>query len=535
MIRSTLIFIFIINVCYSQAPIIQWEKSYGGNQVDIANGICQTADGGYVFIGSTNSQNGDVVGNPYPFSEFYTRTSWIVKISSTGAIEWQKIYGGYAHDETTAIKQTTDGGFIVSGFSASSTGDVTNSVGGRDFWILKLNATGNLQWQKSFGSTSSDKAFDIIQTSDGGYAAIGYLRYPSNYGSDHWYNELSVVKLSDTGTVQWSKRFGGTRYDMGYGIIQTDDNGFMLVGRAQSKDGDVKSNHGLFDAWVIKTNSLGVLQWQKTYGGTADDAAVGIVKANDGNYVVLGETTSKDGDVTSNYGSVDLWVFKINPAGDIIWQNTYGGPSTQSAGIYLVNDPEQEQGQVPTGKISKTSDNGFLICGTTFGDIPGHHGSNNTDAYIAKINNEGVLVWQRAFGGSNNDEGAEIIQTSDNGYILAAQNLGHPITKPVDWSNNHGSYDAWIVKFTPDESLSIDELSTQQIIAYPNPVNTTLFIKAKENIIFDKIVITDITGKKVLTQTNDINKISVETLLSGVYFIEAFSQKQIFRSKFIKN
>mgnify|MGYP001034581856 CR=1 FL=1 len=529
--RFILITIFIFNISYSQSPIIEWEKSYGGSQLELANGICQTEDGGYVFIGSTNSTDGDVIGNPYPFTAFYTRSYWIVKISSSGTIEWQKIYGGFHHDEPTAIKQTKDGGFIVSGYSESADGDVTDARGYDDFWILKLNSTGDLEWKKNLGSVYADRSFNIIETSDGGYATVGFLRNPSVSDSNHRYNEVYVVKLNNTGKAQWTKKYGGDEYDMGYGIVQTDDGGYLIAGRTQSTKGDITNNHGLFDAWILKINDVGILQWQKTYGGTSDDAAVDIIKANDGNFIVLGETKSNDGDVSLNHGNLDLWVFKITPSGDLLWEKTYGGPSVQSVGMFLTNDDEYKQ--QPIGKISKTTDNSYLICGATFGDVPGSHNTSNTDAYVAKINDAGTLIWQRALGGFNYDEATQIIQTADNGYIVAGNNSDY-IRNNGDHTNNHGSYDAWIIKLNP-QTLSVDKFNEQQIIIHPNPVQTKLFIKTDENTTIKKIVITDSSGKKILTQTSTGNEVNVEKLSSGVYFIEADTETQVLKSKFIKN
>ncbi len=153
----------IINTVFSQVPSIAWEKSYGGSKFDLPSSIFQTADNGYVIAGSSTSDDGDLTMN------YGSQDYWIVKISSIGLLEWQKSLGGSRGDTAECIIQTSDGGYIVSGFTSSSNGDVTFNHGASDVWVVKLDIDGNIKWENSYGGTSSENGKNIIQTLDGGY------------------------------------------------------------------------------------------------------------------------------------------------------------------------------------------------------------------------------------------------------------------------------------------------------------------------------------------------------------------------------
>lgn len=200
----------------AQAPAIQWVKSLGGSSVETAFDISQTSDGGYIVAGNTSSTDGDVSGNNA------STDYWIVKLSSLGIIEWQKCLGGSATDSGHSIEQTNDGGYIVAGFTTSNNGDVSGNHGSVDCWIVKLTAIGNIEWQKSIGGSASDYGYCIQQTSDGGYIVVGYTLSNNgdvigNHGSaDYW-----IVKLTFNGTIEWQKCIGGSLNDYGHNIQQT--------------------------------------------------------------------------------------------------------------------------------------------------------------------------------------------------------------------------------------------------------------------------------------------------------------------------
>jgi hypothetical protein len=242
----------------SSSPAIAWQKCFGGSKDDEAKSIQQTSDGGFIVAGKTWSNDGDVTGNHGDgdvWEVFFQADFWVVKLSATGEIQWQKCLGGSDYDWVNSIQQTSDGGFIIAGETYSNDGDVTENHGYRDFWIVKLSATGEIQWQKSLGGSWEDEAKSIQQTSDGGFIVAGYTAL---------------------------------------------------------NDGDVTGNHGGKDFWVVKLSAEGEIQWQKCLGGSKDDEAESIQQTNDGGFIVAGYTASKDGDITGNHGGKDFWVVKLS-------------------------------------------------------------------------------------------------------------------------------------------------------------------------------------------------------------------------------
>ena len=310
---------------------IQWQKSLGGSFNDYAYSIQQCTDGGYIVAGSSNSVNGDVTTH---HNDSTTSDYWIVKLDAAGEIQWQKSFGGSDNDEALSIQQCNDGGYIVAGFSQSTDGDVTGNHGGHgDFWILKLDATGTLIWQKCLGGSLGDVAFSIQQCSDGGYIAAGYtyssnLNVSGNFGGDDYW----VVKLSATGSLQWQKCLGGGDADFAYSVQQCADGGFIVAGSSGSIDDEVTGNNGSQDYWVAKLDVSGNLQWQKCLGGISSDVARSIQQCTDGGYILFGTSNSPNGDVTGNHGNGDYWVVKL--AASITPTSIAPISATQQVNIY---------------------------------------------------------------------------------------------------------------------------------------------------------------------------------------------------------
>ncbi len=235
----------------SNIGTIEWQKSIGGSGWDRAESIQLTNDGGYIVAGYTSLNDGDVSGS-HGLIDF-----WVVKLSSIGNITWQKALGGSGGESATSIQQTSDGGYIVAGYSSGSyDGDVSGNHGGKDYWVVKLTTIGTIEWQKCLGGSGLDYANNIQQTSDGGYIVAGYSNsnggdVSGNQGSsDYW-----IVKLTSLGTVEWQKSLGGTSYDEARSIQQTSDGGYIVSGMSNSNDGDVSGNHGDFDYWSVKLTS----------------------------------------------------------------------------------------------------------------------------------------------------------------------------------------------------------------------------------------------------------------------------------------
>jgi len=507
--------IFTIN-CFSQ-PTINWQKSFGGAQDELGYSIIQTNDRGYIIAGSTTSNDDDISGNHSIYSDF-----WIVKINNTGTLQWQKCYGGTNNEGATSIIQTTDGGYAITGYATSTDGDVTGNHGGEDYWVVKINSTGTIQWEKSYGGTGDDYANKIIQTYDGGYAIIGY-----SYSSDgdvtgnHGNGDCWLVKTDSAGTIQWQKCYGGSQLDQANSIVQTADSGYAIAGYTNSSDGDVTGWHSgydvnlssyTFDFWVIKTNMSGTIQWENCYGGSWYDEANAILQTSDGGYILAGETGSIDGDVTGDHAnSNDDWVIKLDSTGTLQWEKCYGGSIGDWANSIIVDNGG---GYVFAGTVNSND-----------GDVTGFHG--DVDYWIVKIDTSGSIVWEECLGGSAGDEANAIIQTSDNGYAIAGW------SKSIDGevTGNHGNWDYWIVKL--NSFSGIDELnnSSSSVKIYPNPftTNATLFINKKETHCNTSLYIYDMIGEEIRcinVSNNSQIIINREQLSGGMYFYKLINNNK---------
>lgn len=261
---------------------VEWQKTYGGINLDEASSIQQTNNGGYIVAGHTTSYGAG-------HYDFLT-----LKISANGAVEWQKTYGGVRFEWAEFVQQTGDGGYIVTGKTESF------GAGLDDFWVLKLSPDGVVEWQKTYGGVGSEEANSIQHTSDGGYIVAGDT---SSFGAgllDAW-----VLKLSPEGMVEWQKTYGGVGHDKAYSIKQTGDGGYVVACWTES------FGAGLDDFWVLKLSSDGVVEWQKTYGGLNCEWAYCIQQTHDGGYVVAGET------VSFVMETQEIWVLKLKPDGSI--------------------------------------------------------------------------------------------------------------------------------------------------------------------------------------------------------------------------
>lgn len=506
--KKCLFIVLLTQLGFSQAPAIEWQKCIGGTGDDFAVSMQQTPDGGYILAGGSNSTNGDVSGNHGEYD------CWIVKINASGAIQWQKTLGGTGDEYANEIQLTIDGGYILTGHTGSNNGDVSGLRGSFDFWVVKLSISGTIEWQKTLGGTNIDMASSVQQTSDGGYIVAGVTLsnngdVTGNHGSyDYW-----VVKLDSTGIIQWQKALGGTGYDYATDVKPTLDGGYIVTGYAYSNNGDVTGNHYGADYWVVKLSTTGAIQWQKALGGGSEDFAYSIQQTLDSGYIVAGYTTSNSGDVSGNHGNQDYWIVKLDTFGGIQWQKTLGGTVNDSA-----------------FSIQTTSDGGYIVGGGSYsndGNVTGNH--LNEDYWVVKLNNFGEIQWQKSLGGTGNDRVLSILSTPDGGYTLA----GYSDSNNGDVTGNHGARDIWIVKL--GNTLSTTIFNNNLFKLFPNPTASVLTVQSATNLVFDKMTVTDISGKTVLEQTQNTNQINVEPLASGMYILQAFSSEEKFTAKFVKN
>jgi hypothetical protein len=351
-------------------------------------------------------------------------------VIQSSILQWQNSYGSSGNEMGNAVVKAIDGsGYILAGITTGNDGQVTNNHGGTDAWIIKIDLTGNILWQKTFGGSGSDWAYDIVATEDGGYvfsgttsSTDGNLASLTNHGgTDTW-----VVKLSGTGDIIWQQELGGSGTERGMSIINTTDHGFLVGGYSNSNDGDITSNHGDYDAWLIKLDASGSVAWQKLYGGTGYEE-VGSVLDTASGFEVCGSTGSIDGHLSSTtaHGGRDVWLYAVDPAGNFLSGKTYGGSGGDGG-----------------SKIYRSED-GFLFSGTTSsnnGDVSGNHGY--VDTWLVKTGASGNIIWQKCYGGTDMDN-ARICDIDPSGNIVL---VGYTFSKSGDISGSKGSEDMWVLK-----------------------------------------------------------------------------------------
>lgn len=480
-IFATVFLIFSFNT-YSQTPVIAWDKSYGGTYSDFAKSMTSTSDGGYIIVGLSQSIDGDVTGNQ-GVSDY-----WVIKIDEQGSLEWQKSIGGSDTDMAFSVAETADNGYIIAGYSSSTDGDVSGLQGGWDYWVVKLNTSGDILWESTLGGSMLDKANAVFATNDGGCVVTGYTTSTNgdvtgnNGGTDVW-----VVKLDANGSMTWQKTLGGTNNDAGYSIQQTSDNGYIVLGETSSSDGDVSVLNGSYDCWVIKLNSTGNLIWEKTYGGSGSDHGYDIHQTNDGGYIIGGASSTADGNVSVNYGDLDCWIIKVDGLGNITWENSFGGSSTDVC-----------------ESIQETIDGGYVFTGSTMsndGQISVNNGDN--DYWVVKLDGTGGLLWEKTLGGTGSDEAIGINETINGDYIVA----GTSYSIDGDVTTNLGAQDYWVVK-----------LDVANVIGsvFFDP-NTNCSQDISENGIEDYNLI--INPGNIIVNTNSIGQWWADSLAVGIYTI----------------
>nr|QNO49728.1 hypothetical protein BFOKDAJI_00030 [Methanosarcinales archaeon ANME-2c ERB4]QNO50514.1 hypothetical protein LKCECFIB_00006 [Methanosarcinales archaeon ANME-2c ERB4]QNO50667.1 hypothetical protein FFGHKCHG_00021 [Methanosarcinales archaeon ANME-2c ERB4] len=299
--------------------------------------------------------------------------------------QWNRTFGGTQSDCAYSVQQTSDGGFILAGMTTSYGTPVY------DFWLIKTDANGKEQWNRTFGGKREhdmvgDVAYSAVQTSDGGYILAGMTTSYGSGSSDVW-----LIKVDTNGNEQWNRTFGGKNRDYAYSVSQTSDGGYLIVGCIRSYD-----PYG--DAWLIKTDANGNEQWSKTFGGKYEDVAYSGHQTIDGGYILIGKTGSYGA------GYFDAWLIKTDANGKEQWNRTFGG----TEGNYAYADTACAGHQ--------TRDRGYILAGKT-----GSYGAGYFDAWLIKTDANGKEQWNRTFGGIRDDYVRSVQQTSDGGYILAGK------------------------------------------------------------------------------------------------------------------
>jgi hypothetical protein len=348
--------------------------------------VKQTLDGGYIITG--NADHGIC----------------LYKLDSYGKIEWYSNYGNEFYDSSRAVFQTLDGGYIILG-SKYYSGSLLKNI-----WLIKTDSSGNIEWNKFYGGNRTDSGYSIQQTDDDGYIILGDTYSYGSGGCDVW-----LIKTDSNGVEQWNKTYGGNKTDYGRCIEITADNGYVITGCTESGDSD--------DIWVIKTDSNGIEQWNKTYGGTHNDIGNSIQQTSDGGYIIGG----KYGWPAIPYGELGyLYISKIDANGNVTWSERYGGSGNEIGYDVL-----------------QTLDGEYIIVGAT-----SSYGNGEVDVYLIKVSANGYFQWRKTIGGESSDYGYSIDQTSDGGYIIAGKTY------------SYGSYSEDIFVIKTDSSGNANDIDT---------------------------------------------------------------------------
>lgn len=443
---------------------------------------------------------------------------WLFKIDHSGQLLWEKNLGGTANDYAVDIVEANDGGFIIAGSSNSNDIDVSGRHGtSTDVWMLKTNNTGTIVWQKMFGGSGSDFPLKMQKTPDGGVVVVGST--DSNNGDipgNNGYTDGFAAKFSDTGAVLWTKVYGGDKPDSFYDIADMDDGGFLFVGGGYS---DIPGQHGNADVWVFKTDAAGEVVWKKGYGGTAYDYGFCITKTLDGDYVIAGRTSSQNGDVINyipeHQGTIDYWVFLMNSVGDIIWEKALGD---------LGDDFPQ--------KITTAADGSIIVGGysslSNGNPLEGFNGG--TDVLLYNLSSSGDLLWTKVIGGYDDDFLRALLPKSDGSFYAALTTY----STSVDITGNHGGNDVLLVKIAATVGTKDVSDPENMLAVFPNPASEVITVTLPLDAFPAMVSISDAKGKIVLTAANTA-RLTVSSLPVGVYWISVLTTSgRLFTGKFTK-
>lgn len=508
------------------AQDILWERSYGGKHAEFLYDAQPTPDYGFILAGSSISNKN---GNKSEASKG-NLDYWVWKMDEKGTAEWQKSYGGNGVDLLQSVRITNDGGFILAGTSNSSvSGDKKEaSKGQEDFWIIKLDANGQEIWQRTIGGSGQEKLLSITQTKDGGYILGGssssdkseadekgvvdkYGKRENSRGNlDYW-----VVKLDSKGEIEWDKTIGGKYVDELKSIEQTKDGGFILGGYSNSPESGDKSqkSFGLGDYWIVKLDKEGAIEWQETMGGDKDDNLFALTQTNDGGFIAGGNSNSgtSNSKTKSNRNGTDFWVVKLNESGSILWQETYNYGKLD----VLTSIVENPDGTFLIG--------GYAQSETKFNSNKSLGKNIKTDKegindYVAlKIKADGDEIWTQTVGSKGDELLKKLFETRDGGYILAGTSKGE-VSR--DKNSFKGGSDFWIVKLRDKDKKHKDK---ENIEAIPNPTNT--FTNAIVGYDYKKGTATlyDLSGRMINSVKISGERtipIDLSTLPQGIYLIE---------------
>ncbi len=510
--------IFIFSNSFSQlAPTIEWQNTIGGSSYDYLFTLKQTPDNGFILSGYSSSDiSGDKTENSNGFDDY-----WIIKTDSNGTVQWQNTIGGNEDDIAFSIDLVDDGGYILGGYSYSdSTGDKTEypwALFAPDYWIVKTDQSGNVQWENTIGGTLEDYLTSVSQTSDKGFilggrsnsGISGDKTENSNGNYDYW-----IIKTDSSGNIQWQNTIGGSGFENLRTIEQIADGGYIISGTSSSGiSGDKTENsNGFEDYWIMKIDSIGNILWQNTIGGNNEDQLYSIRQTFDGGFIIAGASRSGiSGDKTESCkGNMDYWIVKTDSVGVIEWEKTIGGNDMD----YLYS-------------VCQTSDGGYILGGSSFSSISGDKTENSRgvfDYWIIKIDSIGNIIWQKTIGGNEYDILYSVEQLNDGSIILGGYSKS--VISGEKTEACLGEEDFWIVKLAPDPTgFQEYSLSADNFNLFPNPSDGN--IQLEVNVLDGKYSceVINLLGELVYESSISISgqvieKLNLSFLTKGIYLVK---------------
>lgn len=463
--------LFLANTLSAQDT---FERTYGGDQDDMGYSVQQTPDGGYIIAGRT--------GYGFGGSEVY-----LIKTDILGDTVWTKTFGTQNYDDIgTCVQYTTDQGYVIAGYKMDQL-----LPSGADLQLIKTFPDGEQKWVKTFDNSVREYGHSVRQTSDGGFIIAGSINLRIMGGVPQDEYDVYLVKTDSSGTEQWTKSYQNSDQSFGYCVQLTSDGGYVIAGRTGSY------SEGIFDVYLIKTDSSGNTLWTETYGGSGFDHAKCVLQTADEGYLIAGYTDSYNS--SSEY---DIILIKTNSSGKMLWTRIYGGPYDD----YCTS-------------VNMTSDEGYIIAGYTES-----FGAGGLDAYLIRTSSAGDTLWTKTYGGAGDDRANSVQQTHDGGYILAGS---------TD-SKGAGGEDVFLIKTNESGIVTgIEESVSQVNPAYfymaqnvPNPFSTKTIISYNIPVSSEvELSIYNILGQKVATLISDKQPIGTYQLewdassfIGGIYF-----------------
>lgn len=513
---SLWIFVFVISshTTFSQPLVRKFDITAGGSGSEYPKKLIRNNSKQFVFVAPSSSDISLFKSEPNRDITLATYDYWVVCFDSLGAILWEHTFGGTGNDIPTSIVELSGGGYLVGGYSDSPvSGEKSEACrGGIDFWLIRLTASGQLDWEKTWGGNSFDQLSDIAVSASGEIFAVGTTlsgvsgdKTSAAYGSFDFV--LAVFNLN--GQFIFDRTYGSTQNDNCYGLAYNGSGGFLLAGLSDSPAGFTKSQNarGLNDFWMVKIDSTGKKLWDLTQGGVAEDYGYAC-RYKDGYYYVGGDSYSPTGldKTASNKGACDYWVIKVKDAGIKMWDQTYGG-----------NDVDELR------QVDFTSSGELLLSGCSYSSIYNDKTENNLGVeqiWLVVADTGGQKLFDKTFFSPGHDEDGLVVEMNPGTYVGVVNSscsIGGYKTQ-----NTLGMSDVWICAVSPAISGVEDMNFENQVRVYPNPlVNGVVTIESVEP--FEWIELFSSDNKLLLHQINTSNSVSIQILFDkikpGVYFL----------------